>query len=219
MSSRLVLRLLLLGAVTATVALDAQAGPPGSAELPAFTPEREAAAMQFVGRHHPELAGVLTALKSSKSDEYEQAVRELSQIADRLALIRPSDEALYNLMLQAWINNSNAELLAARIACAAEHPPALDEELKRLLSRQVDLQIQIVEHNRQKTLTALEAMDSSIRSLQDSREQMIERRFRMLTRAAKPAATGKPTADKPAAANVPGAAGAGDGTKDDKRTK
>jgi hypothetical protein len=217
MSSRLVLRLLFLSAFTATVALDAQAGPPGGAELPAFTPEREAAAMQFVGRHHPELAGVLTALKATKSAEYEQAVRELSQVAERLALIRPADETQYDLMLQAWINNSNAELLAARIACSAESPPALEEELKRLLSRQVDLQIQIVEHNRQKAAKSLEAMDASLRALEDGRGTMVERRYRMLTRAAKPAATAKPTADKPATAKVP--AGAGDGTKDDERTK
>jgi hypothetical protein len=192
-------RFALLVAFAATSSHNSRAGQPVAAELPAFTPEREAAAVQFVERHHPELAGVLAALKKTKSNDYEQAVRELFQTRERLAMVRLSDEALYDLLLQSWINNSSAELLAARIACAAEPVPALDDELKRLLSRQIDLQIQAVQHNRQKTAKMLEVMDSSIRSLEDSRGMMVERRYRMLTRAAKPAAgPSKPTAEKPA---------------------
>ena len=48
----------------------AQADQPVNAELPAYTPEREAAAVAFVKEHHAELTDVLAGLKKSKSDEY-----------------------------------------------------------------------------------------------------------------------------------------------------
>ena len=199
MATRFVVRFVLLATFAAITAAVAQAGPHAAAELPAYTPEREAAAVEFVGQHHPDLVGVLAALKKSNSEEYEQAIREIFQTREKLAMVLVADETLYDLMLQAWVNNSHAQLLAARIACMPEPDPALEGELKRLLTRQVDLQIQVVRHNRQRTAKILEVMDSSIRALQDTREATVERRYRMLTRATKPAAaSSKPSVGEPA---------------------
>ena len=114
-----------------------------------------------------------------------------------------SDETLYGLMLQAWINNTNAQLLAAKIACMPESDPVLESELKLLLSRQIDLQIQAVRHNRQKTAKMLEVMDSSIQALQDGRDATVDRRYRMLTRTAKSAAVSSKPSGGEAAKSKP----------------
>ncbi len=44
---------------------------------PAFTPEREAAALSFVKQHHPELEELLSQLKSGNRPEYRRAINEL----------------------------------------------------------------------------------------------------------------------------------------------
>lgn len=166
--------------------------------LPAFTPQREAAALDFVAQHHPELSGVLAQLKGLKRDEYEQAIRELAQTQERLALAQQSDEALHDLMLDAWKADSQIKLLAARLACALEPDAAVEAELKTLLYKQVDLQRQIVEHNRQRTLAILEGLEDNIQWLKDHRDKLVDQRYRNLTRS-----QGKPRANKaaPAAAS------------------
>lgn len=150
--------------------------------LPAFTPEREAAAVDFVARNHAELSSVLVQLKGIKRDEYEQAIRELSQTQERLELIKPADEPLHELTLEAWKADSQIKLLAARLACAKEPDAAIEAELKSLLFKQVDLQRQIVEHNHERALAAVEDLETNIKWLKDHRDKLVDLRFRNLTR-------------------------------------
>jgi hypothetical protein len=155
---------------------------PTGPELPAFTPEREISALEFVREHHPELGEVLTGLKTLKPEEYEQAIREIFQTQQRLAAVKGGDEKLYELLREAWTVNSRIELLAARLACAREKNVTLESELKRLLYKQVDLQRQQVEHNRERLLASLKNMEANLTWLAENRESLVEKRFRNLTR-------------------------------------
>ena len=151
------------------------------AELPAFTPDREAAALEFVAQHHPELSAVLAQLKGLKRDEYEQAIRELAQTREKLATLKQADKDLHGLMLDAWKSDSQIKLLAARLAFAKGPDAALVAELKALLYKQVDLQRQIVEHNHRRAQATLQAMETNIKWLKDNRDQLVERRLQNLT--------------------------------------
>lgn len=159
----------------------ASAGPKPVADLPAYTPEREAAALRLVKDHHPELGEVLARLKQLNDEQYRQAIRQLFQEADRLARARASDEKLYELMLESWKVKSRIEVLAARLACGKARDPELEAELKQLLYRQVDLHRQTIEHNRERALATLKVMEANIKLLGDRREEFVERRFRTLT--------------------------------------
>jgi hypothetical protein len=151
-------------------------------DLPAFTPAREKAALQFVEKHHAELRQVLDRLQKLNREQYEQAIRELFQESARLAQVQKSDEKLYELLLESWKVKSRSEVLAARLACTKDERGDLEKELKSLLYRQVDLNRQQVEHNRNRLLNTLKAMEANIKLLQDKRDQIVERRFRALTR-------------------------------------
>jgi hypothetical protein len=174
-----------LGAVLAerTAAGDPPAAKAGSAakpELPAFTPQREEAALRFIAEHHPELGEVLGPLKTFSRDQYEQAIRELSQTIDRMAAVQENDKELYELMLTAWKVNSQIEVLTARLASSKEPDAASEAELKSLLYRQIDLQRQQVEHNRERVLASLKSMEAGIKWLTENRDQLAERRFQHL---------------------------------------
>jgi hypothetical protein len=156
-------------------------GPKAPVELLPFTPERETAALRFVQEHHPELSDVLTRLKTFSREQYEQAVRQLFQESEKLAAVKTQDDKLHELMLEYWKVNSRIEVLAARLAHARDRDAVLEAELKTLLYRQADLQRQMIEHNRQRTLAALKVMEANIKLLEEKREEMVERRFRTLT--------------------------------------
>lgn len=149
-------------------------------ELPRFSPEREATALEFVGRHHPELVPVLQRLKGLNRDEYEQAIRELVQTNERLTAIKPLDETLHGLMLEAWKVDSEIKLLAAKYSVAMQKDPAVEAQLKALLYRQVDLQRRQVEHNRDRAAATLKGMEANIKMLADKREEFVQRRFQNL---------------------------------------
>jgi hypothetical protein len=165
-------------------------------ELPPFTPEREAAALRFIAQHHPELGDVLARVKTINRDQYQQAIRELFQEAEKLAAVKEKDERLYELMLDAWKVKSRIEVLAAQLACAREKDARLEAELKKLLYRQVDLQRQQVEYNRERTLATLKVMEANIKLLEEKRDEMVERRFGNLTR-------GKKVGAEPQGASTP----------------
>jgi hypothetical protein len=148
--------------------------------LPAFTSEREAAALQFVAEHHAELGAVLGSLKTLDREQYEQAIRELAQTMERLAMLQAKDPVLYELSLEGWKINSRIEVLAAHLASAKAKDPELEAELKDLLYRQIDLQREQVEHNRKRLLESLEGMETNIKWLRDNREQLAQRRFQNL---------------------------------------
>jgi hypothetical protein len=181
--------------------LTAAAGPP--AELPAFTPQREQSALAFVAEHHPELSKVLAGLKQADREQYEQAVRELFQTSDRLAMLKGSDEILYGLMLDGWKTQSRAQVLAARIACAAERDPALEAELRGLIAKKVDLELQTIAHNRDRTLKVVEGLENSLKQLEANREEIIERRINALTRGNKKAGTKPQTTPAPRKVDEP----------------
>jgi hypothetical protein len=165
--------------------LSAGSKPP--APLPAFTPQREAAALQFVEQHHPELGQVLARLKKLNQEQYEQAIRQIFQESASLAAAKANDEKLHELMLEAWKVRSRIQVLAAQLACASNRDPEKEAELKRLLYRQVDLQRQNIEYRRDKALASVKIMETNIKTLEDNRDSIVERHFGFLTRSPKKA--------------------------------
>jgi hypothetical protein len=180
-------------------------GKSGAPEPSPFTPERETAALEFVAKHHAELGRLLTRLKELNREDYERAVRELFATRERLAAVERTDERQYPWALELWQVESQIKLLAARHAYAAKPDPATEAELKQLLYRQVDLQRQIIEHNRDRALESIKGMNDNIKLLQDKRDEFVERRLQGLIRipAAAAAQAAPQSAVEPAAEAKP----------------
>jgi hypothetical protein len=112
-------------------------------------------------------------------------------------MLKGSDDVLHGLMLDGWKTQSRAEVLAARIACAAEPAPALHAELRALITRKVDLERQTVAHNRDRALKLIEGMENSLKQMEANRQAIIERRFLSLTKGNKKAGPKPQTAPAP----------------------
>jgi hypothetical protein len=175
---------LLIGGFLAVVVQFVAGKPP---EPPPYSAERDQSARAFVKDHHVELLEVLERLATLDREQYEQAIRQISAEADRLALVKLRDDKLYELMLESWQVQSRIDLLAARLAVTRGERTALEADLRKLLYRGIDLHRTIIEHNRERALASLKTMETNIQLLTDKREELVAKRFQNLTGIKKPA--------------------------------
>jgi hypothetical protein len=135
---------------------------------PGFTPEREAAAKYFVDQHHPELGELLRQLKAGNKREYQRAINELFITSERLAQMQERDPPKYELDLEAWKIDSRIRLLAARIVM--HDNDLLEAELKELLVKKIDVQLEQQLLERERVSARLERLDATIERLRKQRE-------------------------------------------------
>ena len=156
-----------------------------AAKTAAYTPEREAAALAFVGQQHPELTPLLSQLKANKPKEYEAAIRDLFRTSERLAGIQERNPERYALEIENWKLRSQLQLVAAR--ATMPEPPGQDAarraheaELRRLLDQQVDGRVKLLQFDREQLLERADELQSQITALQSDRADEVERRFERL---------------------------------------
>lgn len=154
----------------------------GKSPMPAFTPEREAAAVTFVSAHHPELAPLLKALKISRPNEYQKAIRKLFSDSERLAHSREMQPRRYELELQDWKLESRAQLLVARISM--NRTPALEKELRGVLSDQMQVQRELLNIERERISQRVAVLDKEIARLDAGREKTLDERMQKALKAA-----------------------------------
>jgi hypothetical protein len=212
------LRWIVLGLVAASIAgravvaqepqRPAKVVPPGvarvpkvanaKAQAPTFTAEREAAALTFVQRHHPELATLLERLKPMNRAEYEQAIGELFQVSESLANLKERDARRYELALDAWKARSRVELLTAELASAPG--PELESQLRQALDDQVNVELRQQQFDREALEARLRKVNESIDRIEQNHDKIVESRFRALLKKSQRARqrdTAKPDPAKP----------------------
>ena len=169
-----------------------------------ITPEREAAALEFVRDHHPELVDLLKGLKNSHPAQYQAALRQLFQTSERLAKIHEIDPQRYELELKLWKIKSRIQLLAARSSLGRD--PEIEAQLKSALAEQAQVQLQELQMDRDRAAERLNKIDASIEQFQANRERNIARQFETLMRevdrhrlqSTKPTTAAKPPAHRAA---------------------
>jgi hypothetical protein len=146
----------------------------------AITPEREAAAITFVERNHGELAGLLGSLKANQPKQYEQAIREIYRVTERLASVQERDPLLYELEVKLWTAQSQVQLLAARLKMSDSEE--YRQQLREALSAQIAARLEVLKHQRTQAKERLAKMDREIQLVEENREQAIEKQLDVLTR-------------------------------------
>jgi len=154
------------------------------------TPEREAAVMTFVKRNHAELSDLLAHLKANQPKEYDRAIRELYRTSERLTQIHDRDRTQYDLELRLWKTQSRVQLLTARMQMGESDE--LRNDLRELLSEQVDNRAALLRHDREKAASRLAKIEDDLKRLEADREKVIDRQLQSLTGAGKSRRTSKP---------------------------
>jgi hypothetical protein len=154
-------------------------------KLPAFTLEREAAALAFVGANHNELAKVIEQLRVMQPEQYEAAVRDLFATSERLTKIREQEPRRYPLELEAWKTKSRIQLLVARANLSED--PAIEQALREALVAQTDLRVAQLELQRVQMTERLAKVDADLDKLRTSRDREVQKQYDALLSGAKKA--------------------------------
>lgn len=147
-----------------------------------FTPEREAAAIEFVRRHHPELADLLAHLKRTEAAEYHRAVGTLFRASERLARIQERNPEKYERELRAWKLKSHIQLLTAQIRMAPKSNKKLRQKLEQALLEQFDLRTAQLVEDRKKFVDRAEKLKTQIDRRKKERHSQVEKQVEMLLR-------------------------------------
>lgn len=143
-----------------------------------ITPSREAAAVTFAGKHHPELAELLTQLKKTNPAEYDKAIQELFKTSERLTRTQERMPDRYEHELQAWKVDSRIRLLVARLSMSDS--PALEQELKALLLERIDIRTRQNQQERDRLAARLEKLDETLADIRQGRDASAEKEFNRL---------------------------------------
>jgi hypothetical protein len=158
-------------------------------KLPAFTPEREAAALAFVGANHSELAKVIEQLRVMQPEQYQTAIRDLFATSERLTKIREQHPRRYPLELDAWKTRSRIQLLLARASLSDD--PSIEQSLREALVAQSDLRVAQLELQRTQLAERLAKMDADLAKMRDSRDRDVQKQYNALLAGVKKARAAK----------------------------
>ena len=147
-------------------------------DLPAFTQEREAAALTFVRTHHPELADLLEPLKKKNKPEYQRAIRDLFRQSERLAQAQERNPRRYDFELADWKLNSRIQILVAKLTMS--DTPAVEEQLRQLIVEQMNLRKQQLVEERQRLASRVAEADEQLAKLEREQPQRVEQRLKEL---------------------------------------
>lgn len=143
--------------------------------LPAFTPEREAAALTFVAAQHPELTPLLAHVKKSRPSEYEKVIRKLFVDSERLAQSRESQPQRYELELKNWQLESRIQLLVAKLTM--DRNSALEKKLREALAERLEVRRQLLVLDHDRHVNRAESIAKQLAELELKREKMLEEQF------------------------------------------
>ncbi|MBN73632.1 MAG: hypothetical protein CME32_30635 [Gimesia sp.] len=146
----------------------------------ALSPEREKQALEFARSHHPELAELIERLKKHRPREYRRAVRDLDTTLTRLERFKHRDGERYRLTLERWEVDSRIRLLAARVSIKGSD--ADQAELKSLLKQRVDLQLELLQHEKKSAEKRLQKLEKSISEMEQNRDQLVDAELKRIKR-------------------------------------
>lgn len=145
--------------------------------------EREKRAIEFAKLHHPELAKLIQRLKKHKPREYKRAIRDLDATLTKLDRFKNRDSERYRLTLERWEVDSRVRLLAARVSVMGNSDDK--SELKSLLKQRVDLQLELLRHDKKMAEKRLDKIEHSIKEIEQNREAFLDAELKKINRSIK----------------------------------
>ncbi len=140
-----------------------------------LTTHQEARSWAFVTEQHPELADVLSRLKTTDPAEYERALHQILITSDRIAQLAKNDPPRGKLELRQWKIDSRIRLMAAHMTLSPAE--ASEAELRAAVNEQVQIKLEALELDRARAEAKLKNVDSSIAKLKSGKDQEVETRL------------------------------------------
>lgn len=143
--------------------------------LPGVTPEREAAALMFVKRHHPQLAELLIHLEEQDKRQYQRAVRDLFRTSERLAQLQERDVERYEIELRVWKIRSRIQLFSAQLAM--QDDPEVRQKLKNAFREQGEVQRDLLQREHRRVAERMKRIEEELEKLRLQQKEDLDKRI------------------------------------------
>lgn len=149
----------------------------------AISAKREKLAIEFARTHHPELADLIQRLKKHKPREYKRAIRDLDNTLTKLDRFKKRDSDRYRLTLERWEVDSRIRLLAARVSIMGSGDD--QTELKSLLKQRMDLQLELLKHEKAMAEKRVQKLEKSIAEIEQNHDRLVDSELTRINRSIK----------------------------------
>jgi hypothetical protein len=143
--------------------------------------DREAAAWGFVMTHHPQLGEVLSRLKIMHLGQYEKAINQITLAAERISRMQKADPKRGELELEDWKLGSQIQLAAAKLSLAREDAE-LQQELGKIVRKQLEHRLKVTEFERDRVAARLKVLDEQAAKQKETLANMAELRVNEMLR-------------------------------------
>lgn len=136
--------------------------------------EADASTLSFVRLHQPELANLLQYLKSKRSSDYRDALKEIRRVRERLENLKKKDQELHDVELALWQNSAQLRLWAASISVSSKRLSEADRsKLTQLVTRENELMTRRLTLEKARTEARLEQLNQQLSKRVDQSESII----------------------------------------------
>ena len=150
----------------------AVAGSAGAVDQESST--SDAATLEFVKLQEPELAELLSFMKTRRNKDYNAALDEIRRVRERLEGLKNRDRELHDVELALWRNAAQLRLWAAAVSASAKTLGEADRaKLKELIERENDLTLQRLNIDKARAETRLEQLKQQIAKRQEQAESVV----------------------------------------------
>ena len=159
-----------------TRAADADARRTVTAEFAGAEDEADAATLAFVREYQPELANLLQYLRSKRSSDYGDALKEIRRVRERLENLKKRDRELHDVELALWQNSAQLRLWAASVSASGKRLDVADRnKLAELVTRENELTTRRLTLEKARTEARLEQLNQQLNKRQAQSESLISR--------------------------------------------
>lgn len=100
----------------------------------------ESPLLEFVEKHQQPLLKLLRFMKKKQPQQYEQALKELARVKQRLTTLEKRDSESHAIELELWQVRSNLRMLVAEILVSEkDSQEKLRKQLHELVAKEIDL--------------------------------------------------------------------------------
>lgn len=136
--------------------------------------ESDAATLAFVRQYQPELASLLKYLKANRRADYDDALKEIRRVRERLENLKKRDQELHDVELALWQNSAQLRLWAASVSASGKRLDEADRhKLAELVERENQLVTQRLTLEKARTEARLEQINQQLSKRQAQSESII----------------------------------------------
>ncbi len=153
----------------------------------------EGSLLEFVELHQPALVKLLKYMKKKQPQQYEQALRELTRVKQRLNSLEKRDAESYAIELELWQVRSKLRMLVAEIlASDKSSQEKLRGQLHGLVEKEIDLDLARLQLEQQRIEQRLSSVQSQLNERTSDRAATLSKAIKTWeNRAFKPTARPK----------------------------